>query len=119
MNLHILPNEMFFTIFNFLDINSIRKIRLVDTIISYVATDHLRQKYYYVHGKITNNEIKKEIKCLVAESIKVIQEYSNLRELYLICNKVLQPGVLPATLKNLQLGNNFNKPIETGVYLQH
>ncbi len=95
MNLYILPNEIFFTIFDYLDIDSIKETRLVGTLISMLATDHLRQKYYYIHDKITDNEIKNKIRCLSANSINAIQEYPYIRKLFLNCNQPLQPGILP------------------------
>ncbi len=83
MSLYILPNEIFFSIFDFLDISSIKSFNLVSTLISILATDRIRHKYYYVNNKITNNEIKDKIRCLVAKSTDVVQEYPYIQKLYL------------------------------------
>ena len=115
MNIHDLPNDMYHEIFSYLDINSIKNFRLVDTLICSIIGNYTYQKYYYDNDKILDNKIKKNIKNVIIKSVSFLQEYPNTRKLVLLSNEKINLGILPASLTSLNFGYDFNQPLIQGV----
>ena len=111
MDIHDLLNEMFYEIFNYLDIDSIKNFRLVDTLICSITGNYMYQKYYYDNDKILDNKIKKNIRHVIIKSVSFLQEYPNIRKLILFSNEQLNQGILPASLTSLKFGYHFNQPL--------
>lgn len=109
-----LPPEIIYSIFNFLDKNSIFNFTSIDkTNLSH--RHYAYKKYKFDDDKITNNEIKQFICNMICTKLNNLSQYHFLESIEFrnveFNDKI---PVLPSSLKKLSiLSQNFNSPLES------